>query len=74
MKKTDAMRDKLIAIFSNRRNWNRHIEIDGEIYIYVSANNEIRREIKQPSGTIAQLVACFSLFEGTGYERLMWCC
>ena len=52
MKKTDNLKEKLIATFGDRRNWNKRIEIDGEVFCFVSANNEIRREVKQPSGTI----------------------
>lgn len=74
MKKTEELRQKLIETFSNRRNWNRRIEIDGEMYIYISAVNEIRREVKQSSETIAQLLACFALFVGSGYDQIMWCC
>lgn len=74
MKKTEEIRQVLRDVFSNRRNWNRRIEIDGEMYIYISAVNEIRREVHQPSGTIAQLVAHFSLFEGNGYDKIVWCC
>lgn len=52
MNKTDNLKEKLIAIFGDRRNWNKRIEIDGEAFRFVSETNEIRREVKQPSGTI----------------------
>lgn len=52
MEKTDTLKQKLIAAFGDRRNWNRSIEIDGEVFRFVSAINEIRRQVKQPSGTI----------------------
>lgn len=75
MKKTNDLKKKLIATFSNRQNWNRLIEIDGEKFIYISAKNEIRREVKQPSGTVALLVGCF-VFVGTDSPlgNFMWCC
>ena len=52
MEKTDTLKQKLIVAFGDRRNWNRSIEIDGEVSRFVSATNEIRRQVKQPSGTI----------------------
>jgi hypothetical protein len=67
MKKSEDFRKTLAELFGDKRNWNRLIEVDGERYIYVSALNEIRQLISQPSGTIAVLVGCFV----QGY--LMWC-
>lgn len=52
MEKTDTLKQKLIAAFGDRRNWNRSIEIDGEVFRYVPATSEIRRQVRQPSGTI----------------------
>lgn len=57
MKKTDELRENLIEAFGNRMNWNKRIEIDGEIFKFVSATNEIRHEVKQQSGTIFEQCA-----------------
>ena len=75
MKKTDDLKNKLVATFTKRNNWNKRIEIDGETYIYISAKNEIRREVRQSSGTIAALVGCF-MFVGSEIwmGNFMWCC
>lgn len=72
MKKSNELREKLVATFADKKNWNRLIDIDGEKYIYISAVNEVRREVKQPSGTIATLVGCFTLV--TDHNTFIWCC
>ncbi|MBO5449822.1 MAG: hypothetical protein J5994_10935 [Ruminococcus sp.] len=70
MKKTNELKAKLHETFSNRNNWNREVTIDGEVYIYISATNEIRRIVKQPCETIAQLVACLVC----NFQVIVWCC
>lgn len=62
MEETDTLKQKLLAAFGDRRNWNRNIEIDGEVFRFVSATNEIRRQVKQPSGTI--FVQCAAILFG----------
>lgn len=75
MKKTDDLKNKLVATFTKRNNWNKHIEIDGETYIYISAKSEIRREVHQQSGTIASLVGYFTFVGGENWMgNFMWCC
>ena len=65
--RTEELKNKLAATFSNKANWNKHIDIDGETYIYISCKNEIRQRIHQTGGDIAILVGCFA------FGRFMWC-
>jgi len=67
MEQTNELREKLTKIFSQRENWNKLIDVDEELYIYISSCNEIRRLVRQPSGNVAVLVACFCL------GKLIWC-
>lgn len=39
------LKNRLETIFSNRANWNKLIDIDGNRYIYISAKNELRKEV-----------------------------
>lgn len=68
MIKTNELKNKLETTFTNKANYNKHIQIDGETYIYISCRNEIRRVVHQNSGDIAVLVGCFT------FGRFMWCC
>lgn len=67
MKKSTELKNALTEMYNNKV-WNKHVEIEGENYIYISATNEFRRVIKQPSGQIAMLVGC--MVQG----NFMWCC
>lgn len=68
MEKSNELKAKLTETFLNKQNWNREIAIDGETFIYISAENKIRRIVNQPSGKVAVLVACFVL------DKFIWCC
>jgi hypothetical protein len=39
------LKNRLETIFSNKANWNKHIDVDGNRYIYISAKNELRKEV-----------------------------
>lgn len=55
------IKSRLEAIGNNKAMWDKRIEIENEIYIYVSARNEFRKEVSQPSGTVAALIGCMVL-------------
>lgn len=42
---TKELKNKLEKLFSKKSNWNKHIDVDGDRYIYISAKNELRKEV-----------------------------
>lgn len=65
MKKTNELKNALVEMFENKV-WNKLTLIDGDYYIYVSAKNEFRKLVHQPSGDIAALVGCMA------FGRFVW--
>ncbi len=57
--KTKELKEALVRMY-NEHEWNKHIEIDGEKYIYISCKNEFRRVVHQPGEDIAVLVGCMA--------------
>lgn len=58
---------QLEEIGNNRKQWDRIIEINGDLFIYNSAKNEFRKVVKQPSGEILVLVGCMA------FGRFVYC-
>lgn len=55
------MRKEVEKVFSNRKNWDKLITIEGceERLIYISAKNELRREHHQNGYTVAILIGFY---------------
>lgn len=66
--KTPEYREELIALYNNRANWNKRININGHTFIYISATNEFRMEHNSNGKIHALLIACMT------FDRFMWCC
>ncbi|MGN0686660.1 MAG: helix-turn-helix domain-containing protein [Oscillospiraceae bacterium] len=64
IRQTEELKEKLKETFSDKKNWNKHITIDGEDFIYISARNEIRYV---HSDKEAPLIACFA------FGEIIWC-
>lgn len=56
-----SMRKEIEKVFSNRKNWDKLITIEGceERLIYISAKNELRREHHQNGYTVAILIGFY---------------
>lgn len=56
-----SMRKEIEKVFSNRKNWDKFITVEGcdERLIYISANNELRREHHQNGCTVAILIGFY---------------
>lgn len=56
-----SMRKEVEKVFSNRKNWDKLITIEGceERLIYISAKNELRREHHQNGYTVAILIGFY---------------
>ncbi len=67
LEKTKELKEALVRMY-NKHEWNKHIEIDGEQYIYISCKNEFRRVVHQSGEDIAVLVGCMA------FGQFMWCC
>ena len=78
MKKSNDLRKKIVEAFKDKNNWNKRVEIDGNIYIYISAANEVRVICNRGKFETANLIGCFTLIGGYssnyGIGRFMWCC
>lgn len=68
MKKSDELKNKLIEIYNNKQ-WDKIIDVNGDKFIYISATNEFRKIINQPSGDIAAIVATMTMG-----KFFTWCC
>lgn len=65
-----SLKDALKEIGNNKSFWNKHLEIEGNQYVYISAKNEFRKVVEQPSGTVEVIVGCMFLgdfLEGESY-------
>lgn len=62
------LRKTLEGIGNDKALWDRHIEIEGDMYFYSSARNEFRKVANQPSGTIAILIGCMA------FGQFIKCC
>lgn len=58
---TTTVKTRLEEIGKNKNMWDKHITIENERYYYCSLRNEFRKEVNQPSGTVAILVGCMAL-------------
>lgn len=56
-----SMRKEIENIFSNKKNWNKPIRVEGcnDKLIYISAKNELRREHIQNGYTVAILIGFY---------------
>lgn len=56
-----SMRKEIEKVFSNRKNWDKFITIEGcdERLIYISAKNELRREHHQNGYTVSILIGFY---------------
>lgn len=66
--KTENMKEKLTEIFSDEKNWEKRIEIDGYTFMYQSYENMCRVFEQRKDYSVALPVFCFA------YGKFMWCC